>query len=277
MDIAVYAICYNEEYMLPFFLQHYMSFASEIIIYDNHSSDSSVHIMNESDVTVNYFESDNSIRDDIMLNIKNQFWKKSRGWHDWVIIADIDEFIYHPNLKNFFLKNQNKTLLIPTGYNMFAEEMPRIENGPIYAQAQFGTANPKFFNKPCIFRPNEIKEINFETGGHAANPVGNVVSHSDPELKLLHYDYLTIDYRLRKCKERGQRLSEFNQEKKWGLQYMQTAEEAEADYYERKQRSERVVWTNGISNPMISPSLKGGQNGLHALSDKSRSDVGLRF
>lgn len=251
MDIAVYAICYNEKYMLPFFLQHYQSFASEIVIYDNHSSDASVHLMNQAGVTVNYFESDNTIRDDIMLNLKNRFWKQSRGYHDWVIIADIDEFIYHPNIKNFFLKNNDKTLFIPTGYNMFADEMPDHKKGLIYNQAQFGTPNPQFFNKPCIFKPNKIQEINFEVGGHTANPTGEVIIYADPELKLLHYDYLTVDYRVRKCKERGARLSQLNRDKSWGVQYMQTAAEATADYYEQKKRSERVVWTNDRAKYMI--------------------------
>lgn len=246
MDIAVYSICYNEEYMLPFFLQHYQSFASEITIYDNHSTDNSVHIMNKAGINVEYFETDNSIRDDIMLDLKNQFWKKSRGIHDWVIVVDIDEFIYHPNFKHFLLKHYNKSLIIPTGYNMFAKTLPVPNKGQIYRQAQFGTSNPKFFNKPCIFRPNKIKEINFEIGCHKAAPEGEVIPHFDLELKLLHYDYLTLDYRIKKCQNRGKRLSELNRKRLWGIQYMQTVEEISKDYQARLDRSERVVWTHSL-------------------------------
>lgn len=228
--------------MLPFFLQHYQSFANEITIYDNHSTDNSVHIMNKAGINVEYFETDNTIRDDIMIDLKNQFWKKSRGIHDWVIVVDIDEFIYHSNLKRFFLKHYNKSLLIPIGYNMFTNTMPSPKE-QIYKQVQHGVPNPKF-NKPCIFRPNKIKEINFEVGCHKAAPTGEVIPHFDLELKLLHYDYLTLEYRIKKCQSRGKRLSEINRQCLWGTQYMQTLEEITRDYQAKIGCSERVVWTN---------------------------------
>ena len=50
MKVKVYSICYNEEYMLPFFLQHY-SFA-DIVVYDNESTDNSLEIMKNIEVEI---------------------------------------------------------------------------------------------------------------------------------------------------------------------------------------------------------------------------------
>ena len=45
--IYVYVVCYNEEFMLPFFLKHY-EYATKIFIYDNCSNDNTIDIINKS-------------------------------------------------------------------------------------------------------------------------------------------------------------------------------------------------------------------------------------
>ena len=46
MKIRVITCCKNEEMFLPFFLRHYCSFCDEVVIYDGHSTDRSVEIIN---------------------------------------------------------------------------------------------------------------------------------------------------------------------------------------------------------------------------------------
>jgi glycosyltransferase involved in cell wall biosynthesis len=45
MKIWAYAICWNEEVMLPYYLKHYEKFCEKIIIYDNMSTDNSRNII----------------------------------------------------------------------------------------------------------------------------------------------------------------------------------------------------------------------------------------
>jgi hypothetical protein len=37
-----------------------------------------------------------------MITEMNRCWKESRGRADWVFITDLDEFIYHPRLLEYF-------------------------------------------------------------------------------------------------------------------------------------------------------------------------------
>jgi hypothetical protein len=100
--IHLYSICYNEKVLMPHFLEYYSRFCEKIHIYDNQSDDETLKICeNYSNVSVYTFDTSGKIRDDIYLNIKNNIWKKSRGIADYVIICDIDEFLYHPDLMNF--------------------------------------------------------------------------------------------------------------------------------------------------------------------------------
>ena len=97
--IHLYSICYNEQVMLPHFIDHYSSFCDKLFIYDNFSTDLSSDICkNNAKVEFLNFETGGEIRDDIYLTIKNNVWKRSRGEADFVIVCDVDEFLYHDNL-----------------------------------------------------------------------------------------------------------------------------------------------------------------------------------
>lgn len=44
MKITVYTVCFNEELMLPHFLNHYSRIADRIVLYDNQSTDQSMSL-----------------------------------------------------------------------------------------------------------------------------------------------------------------------------------------------------------------------------------------
>ena len=46
MRIYAYAICWNEEIMLPYYLHHYEKFVEKIIIYDNNSKSKLINLIN---------------------------------------------------------------------------------------------------------------------------------------------------------------------------------------------------------------------------------------
>jgi hypothetical protein len=221
MRIAVYSLCYNEEFMLPYFLRHYR-FASSITIFDNKSTDSSTQIMKRSGVTIKQFNTNDEVRDDIMLYVKNNFWKSSRRRDDWVIVVDIDEFVVHPNLE-WLLSHTSATILRPFGYCMLCKEMPTPEIS-LTTTVRTGVPDPQY-SKPCIFRPDCIAEMNFKVGAHNADPQGLVLVEEMPELKLLHYNYLTLDYHLARCKQRSKRLSKLNVVNGWGKEYLLSTQE----------------------------------------------------
>lgn len=236
--------------MLPFYLEHYKQFAESITLIDNHSTDNSVAIARAAGANVAYFESGNEIRDDIMQHVKNTCWKTSKGVHHWAIVVDVDELLYHDNILGFLEQNTRADIFITTGYHMVCDTLPVFGNGLLCNQVRRGCADPIFCNKPVIFNPTRLAEVNFTVGCHGAIPVAAMskrrfaqprgVIWGDNQLKLLHYDYLTLDHRIRKCQARGKRQSAFNRERQWALQYDWDANILTADYQQKYTNSVTV-------------------------------------
>jgi glycosyltransferase involved in cell wall biosynthesis len=220
MTIDVYATCYNEEIILPYFIRHYKQFARNITIYDNMSTDNSLNIIKEAgDINVIQFDTNNKFEESVLINIRNNCWKDSDA--DWVIVCDTDEFIYHENLLEK-LSSTDATHIITSGYEMMSEDLPTT-NGQIYGEIKIGHHKPTY-SKPCLFKPSEIKEINFAPGSHAAKPSGNVISINDSGIKLLHYKYLNRDVLIKKYQHYAIRQSQEMKLMGWGNYQQWTAD-----------------------------------------------------
>ncbi len=212
MNIDIYTTCYNEEIILPYFLRHYKQFARNITVYDNMSTDNSAKILSETtDVEVIKFDTKNRFEEQVLIDIRNTCWKNSDA--DWVIICDTDELIYHPDILNV-LKNTNANHIITEGYEMMSENLPTT-NGQIYEELKCGYFKPDY-SKPCLFKPSQIKDINFAPGSHTAKPEGNVISINDSGIKLLHYKYLNRDVLIKKYAHYAIRQSNHMKAMGWG-------------------------------------------------------------
>lgn len=221
--IEVFAICYNEEIMLPYFLRHYSAMCEKITIYDNYSTDRSDEICRANPkVEVIKYDSGNQIRDDLYLEIKNNCWKKSKC--DWVIVCDIDELlVFTPGYIS------NGTIIKPAWYDMVSDHLPATE-GQIYDELCYGVPNP---NTKCLmFRPDSVEEINYEPGAHFIKPVGDVRIIEANLMAVLHYKYLSLQYVIDRYALFASRLSDINKELKWGYHYNFPVEKITEDYVE---------------------------------------------
>src|SRR5262245_42339747 len=107
MKIAVYTLCFNEEFFLPYFLRHYHQYTERIVLFDNCSTDHTAEIARQAGVDVRPYESGDEIRDDLLLQIKNNCWKECRGQGvDWVLVVDVDEILYHSDLTGFLQQSK---------------------------------------------------------------------------------------------------------------------------------------------------------------------------
>ena len=206
--IHVYAVCWNEEVILPHFLSHY-AYAEKIFIYDNGSTDRSLEIMaKDPRVSVEHFETGNYIDDPAIEKIKNEAWKNSRGIADYVIACDMDEFLYHPNMMQALkhIKSLGVSILKPRGYNMVGDRVPRLDED-IKAVITGGFRGYKY-DKCILFDPNKLDEINFSIGCHACEPVGEIKYYRDPGWLLLHYKYLSEEYIINRTRILGTRRSD---------------------------------------------------------------------
>ena len=156
VKIWVYAVCWNEEQIIPFFLAHYSLFADRIIIYDNGSTDQSLSLLAAHPlVEIRHFQTQGENNELIKTKIKNLNWKEARNQADYVIITDMDEFFLtiSINIKEFLIQNQQYSVFKPFGINMVSPNFPN-PNQPIYNQIQTGVPEPGW-QKMGLFDPNK--------------------------------------------------------------------------------------------------------------------------
>lgn len=221
--VHAYFLCYNEEYILPHLLRYYSEFCEKIYILDNKSTDKSVDIIKSfKNTEIIEWDSNDEVRDDLYLEIKNNIWKQSRGKCDFVIVGDADEFLYNENMISFLKssKNMGYTLFKPEGYHMIGDEdLILKENDNLLDKVKYGIIGSSN-DKLMLFNPNKIKEINYMFGCHQANPTGDVKIYNFNDLKMLHYKYLGLSDFIPKQILRGERLSEFNKTRGLGMYYL---------------------------------------------------------
>lgn len=206
MLIEVHSLLHNEILLLPYFIKHYSQFAN-IIFYESNSTDGSPEMANLLGCKVVKVESNNNLIDEnVFLRIKNNCWKNSKA--DWVIICDTDEFVYHPNLIKILERTQC-TVIQPREYLMYSRKFPD-NNGQLYDKIKYGKLGNSGFGKINLFKPSQIREINYFPGCHVAKPIGNVVLLKTNKIKTLHFHYAGLDYRLAKNRYISSRISQAN-------------------------------------------------------------------
>lgn len=225
--IHLYAVCWNEEKIIPFMIKHYNEFVNHYFIYDNNSNDSTNELLlKEPNVTVRKYDTGGTFNDVVHQQIKNSVWKKSRGKADWVIVIDMDELIYHSNMKEF-LKTSDSTIFKPFGFNMVSDEFP-FYSMKITEQVKSGVPDSNF-GKMVLFNPHRIVDINYMPGAHEAYPEGIVNIGVIRELKLLHYKNLGVNYVMNKITQYNQRISEENKELGYGFHYEKDRSQIETE------------------------------------------------
>lgn len=230
--IEAHIMAWNEADMLPFTLQHYASFCSRIVVYDNMSNDGSNRVYGEfgaamaghQTLEVIKFDTEDRIDEREYLRIKNQCWKKSQA--DWVIVCDCDEFLYDSVSVSTALENYKRNgidIVRTTGFQMFSETLPQA--GAVYSifdNIKYGVPDAKF-NKSVVFRPQALAEINYLPGCHECIPkaaeAGKSVNYSYSTLKLLHCHYIDRDRVKKRHEAYNKRLSYYNRTRKYGIEY----------------------------------------------------------
>ena len=204
MKIDVYTIFHNEQKLLPYFLRHYDKFAYRIFAFNDESKDDSIRILKANPKVILDNVEEHGLNGGYW--VKELFVKtyenKSRGVVDWVIIADVDEIVYHPNLINILReqKSLGNQVIKCEGYTMIANSFPKT-NGQIYDEIKLGLPD-KWMNKKIIFDPSIY--IRWRNGRHTLacslrhQGVGLGI---DTGIKLLHYRYFGMEYYLDRDKK----------------------------------------------------------------------------
>lgn len=208
--IEIHALCHQEAKIIPFFMRHYTQYG-QVILYEGHSTDGSRDLARSLGATVIDFDTDNQVRDDLFTELKNTCWKGSTA--DWVMVVDMDEFIYHPDMIQF-LKTINESVIVPAYFEMLHDEFPKVEpSQQLYDVVQMGfPIKPKI----SVFKPRKIKNTNYGAGMHDALPEGDVSILKNSGVMCFHMRHLGIDNVARRNAYLWGRQSQQNLDNRWG-------------------------------------------------------------
>lgn len=232
--VHYYAVCWNEEVILPWMFNYYGQFVDHFTIYDNYSTDNTEDIINSNPkAEIIKFGEDGHFDDSANQRIKNTCWKHSRGKADLVVVCDMDEFLYHHDLENLLQRLVEDRVSFPTtvGYEMYGESVLEHNCHQQLTDLIQKGVRSEWMDKHIIFDPHRIVDVNFDPGAHHANPTGIVRRGTeDTTLKVLHYKNLGLDYLLARYKQLGERLSKYNIENDLGTHYLAKQKEIEEQF-----------------------------------------------
>jgi hypothetical protein len=241
--IYLFACCYNEIEVLPFFLDYYKNFVGveKFFVFDGGSTDGSLEVLASYNAVV-IQENHDTLNDLVLMNFRNNFYKSYRDQCDWVVVCDMDEFLYHPNLKVRLREMSREGVTIPkvAGYSMISLDTPEFENGVYLPNLRKkGRPDPHSANKNLIFNPNI--DINYSIGCHHCSPSGNVIFSAEYELKNLHYMSLSFSQLILKSERQRNRLSEWNRVAKAGIHYEHRVKTRLTDYLRDYETAQDVI------------------------------------
>lgn len=252
--VHVYAQCWNDEFMLPYFFRHYDPFVDRYVIFDDGSTDRSREILERHPKV----EMRRFVRSDPEWFVKseqalsNACWKESRGSADWVIVTDVDEHLYHPAMQEYLRACADSTItLIPAlGFQMLSESLP----GKTDLLCDTLTFGAPYYDlmKVSLFRPDAIEEINFTFGRDQVDPIGDIRVPQRDELLLLHYKYLGLEQTYARHQALLARLGErdFDAEGRWKHPYSWSIDELRGRWQYLADRAVNVRTAFGENYPI---------------------------
>lgn len=192
MDITIYLLCYNEEVLLPHTLDHYFKRfpRATIMIIDNQSTDRSVEIAKSRGCHVIPWDTGNESNIIKHTELKNNIWKSALT--DWVIIADMDEWIEITEDQLLKEDSLGYTILHFQGIQMVGKSESLTLDDINLHELKTGYLD-KLYNKHVCFKRTAITEINFSRGAHTSAEKG-IVKYSKTAYKLKHMNLLGLPW-----------------------------------------------------------------------------------
>ena len=218
MRIEVFTFCWNEMEVLPFAVDYWRRYASHVTVFDNGSTDGSIEFMRQhSDlITIERFETNNQINDQLLLDAKNNCWKQARD-ADLVVVGDMDEMLIPMGNELQRMKETGCTVCEPRWFVLMSDEVPVYESGKLLHQIRpYAIQAP---GKVILFDPKKIGNINYAPGAHQCKPEGSV-KWFDGGIYALHTDHnFSIESKFARYRQMYARMSDLNKKKGWGIHY----------------------------------------------------------
>jgi glycosyltransferase involved in cell wall biosynthesis len=200
VEITIYLLCYNEEIMLPHTLDHYTRRfpRAKFVLIDNESTDSSVAIAQARGCEIYTWQTKNEANIVMNIDLKNSIWKTATT--DWVIVADMDEWLDITEAQLAKEDAMGSTMLHCRGTQIVAESQSLTLDDIDLHTIKTGFFD-KSFDKHVCFKRSEITEINYTRGAHKTSEKGRV-KYSNNVYIFKHLNFLGLPWFQAKMKAR---------------------------------------------------------------------------
>jgi hypothetical protein len=203
--INIFILCFNESILLPHTIKHYKKYlpSCNITIYDNESTDNSVEIALSLGCKVICWKEPNDMK--VATKIRDNCWKYILD--GWIIMADMDEWLYITEEELLNEENNNTTILNIKGIDMIGESKCNFLNDIDLSLINKALDNTWENKKLCFYR-NKIIDMNYDAGAHNCNPTG-IVNYSSNIYINRHMNCLGLPYyinKMIKCYDRSTEL-----------------------------------------------------------------------
>ena len=198
MRVEVHVLRYGDAWLVPYVIKHYATYATRLIIHDAGPKDT-FGVSEGGFVEVRPWSLGPEVNDLKYAELRNECWKGTDA--DWVIVADLDEFIYFPEGADKSLgayTRMGAAVIRPHGFEMFSETYPTT-SGQIYDEVKMGAPDDKWYAKPILFSPKLVSETRLGLGSHESDPVlhderrfhvGPKWPFAKPPCWLLHFHHI---------------------------------------------------------------------------------------
>ena len=249
-DLKVYwvVLCKNEEDIIPWCIQYWSRIADKVIVYDNHSTDSSVELLSKYDwIEIRTFDSDG--QDDVLQKeVKERAYLEFKDECSILIISDMDEVFYFNDFKavGSVLIDEGYNCMVTPIYSLCEDEKPIYDDSKLlhqicnkfYKQKMNHMQGFEEYSKISIFNTKITDKVNMSPGQHYVNTVPSMRIMLTYNGFCLHIDKgFGIDYKYRVRQRMNDNLSVTNKRAKMCIEYSQGYEELKKEYEENQKKS----------------------------------------
>ena len=191
-NLSLLTICKNESMVIDEFIQHYLwQGVDHIYIIDNDSTDNTRELVKKYPQVSYYYLPDRNKQVEHYNNIYN----KIKDQTEWLIIADVDEYIYNRSkgstIKDYLRKlDYEKTAAVHINWKMFGSS--GFKEQPASIRKSFTSAQSGFHeNVKAIVNTSLTKSLIMHTHNYSND---NIVQNPDEDLALNHYAIMSEHY-----------------------------------------------------------------------------------
>lgn len=222
MKVEIITMMYNEEFLIPFFLNHYSWVDEIVVLYDKDTNDNSESILcDANNVSILPFNMPNGMDDGYKSQLISDTYQGSEA--DWVIVADADEFIFIDNssLSSIISDDQAASVVLYDVYRHVTElDLDPLQS--IYSQRSYGCLDSRYI-KPSIVRGG-LSGISWGPGHHHLSGTANF--HHTPFIGA-HWANADLSFCVnRRIKGRRDRQSNNNKTMGWSVQNWNVTEDS---------------------------------------------------